>query len=466
MRETLRPKVQGTGKSSFAVKIAAAFMRSRYGTFSSSDVVTLNETDDYQSEFRSSHKVVIFDDLAAEIVNRQPSNPWRKVIDFVNNIRKTSLNPNVEMKGNVYIEPDLVIITTNMNPEYMYHIQTWMTCPSAILRRIKEHVFVKNFGECQIIEDQTREAPDFTHRGLPGNSTSLTHLHSFRIRAETEIGGVQRLASMETLSRDDYIKQATLRFEEHMLDQEQFVELVNSDFDDIETKSPLKCFYDDMIKPILPQKVFLPPAMERYLPWWNRIARFFCQPNNKIAICHTIQPRIETIDVAIQPVTNPEINIDVDGELKSTYEILPFLQREPRSDPFMEELITTQPKEFTFCLREWENSAGVGDLVYLVDLGRAKYYIVVEIKTSDISKAFKQAHKYARTLVTYTSMYKLKKVSVLELAVTPDSFLLGSYSEGVEIPQIIRSIIQSWMDRFQDRCGAVVLANMKNHVSE
>jgi hypothetical protein len=47
--------------------------------------------------------------------------PYRKIIDFINNIRKTSLNPNLEMKGKVFIEPDLVIVTTNraLNDDYI-----------------------------------------------------------------------------------------------------------------------------------------------------------------------------------------------------------------------------------------------------------------------------------------------------------------------------------------------------------
>ena len=97
----------GSGKSTFALQLAVECMKRRYGRALPSDIVTLNETDEFQSEFRTSHKVVIFDDLGAEKSTVNGSkNPWRKIIDFVNNVRKTALNPNVDMKGNVYIEPD------------------------------------------------------------------------------------------------------------------------------------------------------------------------------------------------------------------------------------------------------------------------------------------------------------------------------------------------------------------------
>jgi hypothetical protein len=129
----------GTSKTTLAIRIAQAIMRAKYGKALPSHIVTLNESDDFQSEYRSDHKVVIFDDLGADILSPpEAKNPWRKILDFVNNVRKTAINPNVDMKGTVQIQPDLVLITSNAFPG---DIDT-MKCPSAIYRRLKKCYFV------------------------------------------------------------------------------------------------------------------------------------------------------------------------------------------------------------------------------------------------------------------------------------------------------------------------------------
>jgi len=147
----------GCGKSRYALEIATACLRERYGNAYAGDIVTLNETDEFQSEYRTNHKVVIFDDLGAEAIKSNSPNPWRKVLDFVNNVRKTSLNPNVEMKGNVFIEPDLVIITTNLKRELS--VSSFMAASGAIYRRIQKYIK---------LEDGYEKA-DFTHFIKPKN---------------------------------------------------------------------------------------------------------------------------------------------------------------------------------------------------------------------------------------------------------------------------------------------------------
>jgi len=148
----------GVGKSSCAIQVARKLMKSVHESFNSFDMVTLNETDDFQSEFRSSHKVVLFDDLGASRPDANDTkNPWRKIIDFVNNVQKTALNPNCEMKGKVYIKPELVIITTNLDFISNFSaVKAFMLCPEAIQRRVNKVVELKNYEECSFIEYDVR----------------------------------------------------------------------------------------------------------------------------------------------------------------------------------------------------------------------------------------------------------------------------------------------------------------------
>jgi hypothetical protein len=77
-------------------------------------IITLNEFDKFQSEYRTHHGGVIFDDLCNGTVDHTDGNPLMKIIQFINNSPQAALNPNVEMKGNVMIEPNVVLATTNV----------------------------------------------------------------------------------------------------------------------------------------------------------------------------------------------------------------------------------------------------------------------------------------------------------------------------------------------------------------
>lgn len=259
----------GCGKSRFAVQVAIACLRNKYGSALPSDIVTLNETDEFQSEFRTSHKVVIFDDLGAERFSASATNPWRKIIDFVNNVRKTSLNPNVEMKGNVYIEPDLVIITTNLKDNL--DIPLWMNAPGAIFRRLSLVLYLH---------------PDFKTGSYLHKTVETTCLPNVFDRAYSVDTNIS-----EQIDRQNLIFDIRSQFVEHMIQQERFVLETNSLFDEIESNSIFKAFYNDILYPILPKKTFLPKDMEKLLSWDQKFWRCFAVTDGStinIPLCSSI----------------------------------------------------------------------------------------------------------------------------------------------------------------------------------
>lgn len=204
----------GVGKSSFAIQLAQAIMKADCGTFSSHDMVTLNETDDFQSEFRTSHKVVLFDDIAASKSDcLDTKNPWRKVIDFVNNVQKTALNPNCELKGKVYIKPKLVILTSNIDFSRDYSaVGKYMYCPQAIQRRIKGCVQLINHQEViinQYISAKRRNAVAF------GDDT-INPLFDQGLK----------------ISREEAISIFVNDYLNHMAEQNSFISHFNGFFDD------------------------------------------------------------------------------------------------------------------------------------------------------------------------------------------------------------------------------------------
>lgn len=139
----------GTGKTFGTKKLIKDLLLSINQPLYADDIVVLNENDEFQSEYRSNHKVVIFDDLGASRVSVIPNDPFRKIIDFINNVPKTALNPHLELKGNVWIRPDVVGCTTNLTIPFMVgkdNAQSLM-CPDAINRRFQIMIYQLGFDE-------------------------------------------------------------------------------------------------------------------------------------------------------------------------------------------------------------------------------------------------------------------------------------------------------------------------------
>jgi DNA polymerase III delta prime subunit len=247
----------GCGKTSAAMRIAAYYMRARHGRFYPSDVVTLNETDDYQSEYRTNHKVVIFDDIGAENPAIAKMNPWRKVIDFVNNIKKTALNPNLELKGVVYIEPELVIMTTNLRAKNNFSLSTYMVCPQAIFRRFSQILYLDpDFKHCKVMSVEFASERGIAHDSQP----AVADLHT-----------------LEPQTIEEFLQTSVADFLAQGHEQEGFVAYINSIFDSpLSTNNAASAFVDDVLKPNWFHKYPLHPAIEKQLPWLDRFGRLFC----------------------------------------------------------------------------------------------------------------------------------------------------------------------------------------------
>lgn len=255
----------GAGKTGTAMKIASALIKAKYGKFYQTDVVTLNETDKFQSEYRTYHKVVIFDDMAATKLELETQgNPFRPIIDYVNNIRKTSLNPNVEMKGTVYIEPEVVIITTNMvefNP-----LSQWNNCPGALIRRFSKILYLlPDHKSCRVLNEgkESRSNSSLAFHNGSGFDNTLFSIGDFKTKPTTKI--------------DDVIPDIVTDFQVFSDAQERHVNNVNSAFDKVEAnENPFICFYHDLCRTFNFIVPALPPEMESLLPWYTKIWRRCC----------------------------------------------------------------------------------------------------------------------------------------------------------------------------------------------
>lgn len=104
----------GVGKSSIVAPLTTYILKVNDKDYDPKSIITLNQGDKFQSEFRTHHKGVILDDLMNTNLKYESDSPATPIIMFLNNIPMSALNPNAEMKGMVMMEPDLVIGTTNV----------------------------------------------------------------------------------------------------------------------------------------------------------------------------------------------------------------------------------------------------------------------------------------------------------------------------------------------------------------
>jgi hypothetical protein len=220
----------GCGKSSSAVRIAQRLCESIGKPLLRSDMVVLNESDDFQSEYRSNHRVVIFDDVAATKPDMDTGNPFRKVIDFINNIRKTSLNPHLELKGNIQIEPEIVICTMNRAGP----MNTWSVEPSALFRRFKAVIVLNDekLGALTTIISTQPNAKNIKEMNLFGKAPAgaeFTNLYD-------SYGGKATTGSNISLFENKFVDVTTLipkiidLYTDHREEQRNFVDFINSTF--------------------------------------------------------------------------------------------------------------------------------------------------------------------------------------------------------------------------------------------
>jgi Holliday junction resolvase-like predicted endonuclease len=398
----------GTGKSSLAVKIARALMTDKHGEFNSRDMVTLNESDEFQSEYRCYHKVVVFDDIGASKCGlNDTKNPWTKVIDFVNNIKKTVLNPNVDVKGKVYIEPELVILTSNLDFQKGGKINHYIPAFEAILRRVSRIVKVVDYTTVHpLLFDKTHIQID--------TESHMTY------RPRCEFRG-------DPISSTNYIQELRDAYRKHDADQTLFVDHINSYFDDYVCDEPdilfsqssglvelteeqlikarIKYYYDyvDWGRYYIEHCTELADDFRYYLTQDGTIALFdssctmLCIHNDEFneAYYLYLSSRFGTIEISAESLVVPD-TVEIDNG-ESTPKPDPPNGNIPTSEYISEEesidrlchILPNDPLQVSKNI----NFAHLGeiDLLYKFE----DYFIVVEVKRSSSIKQLKRGRKQA-----------------------------------------------------------------------
>lgn len=102
------------GKSSVAQSLIRYILKVNGKDASDNSIITLNPEDSFQSELRSHHKGILLDDLCNGNLKYVKTNPISLIVQLFNQVPQAALSPIAEMKGNVMMEPDVVLGTTNV----------------------------------------------------------------------------------------------------------------------------------------------------------------------------------------------------------------------------------------------------------------------------------------------------------------------------------------------------------------
>lgn len=230
------------GKSSIANAVTRYILKVNGFRASSDSVVVLNEADKFQSEFRTHHTGVILDDLCNSTVETTEGNPLLKVIQFINNSPQAALNPNADLKGNIMIEPRVVLATTNVKDLNASH---YSNEPLSIARRFDITVTQTVRKEYQLSDsvmlDSAKVERDFTGIAYPDFAQFTLErpiLHSGNIRQGTSnkervtyVPIVFKGKEMRNVSLREFLEYLQVNTAKHFREQRKFVETQRSNVD-------------------------------------------------------------------------------------------------------------------------------------------------------------------------------------------------------------------------------------------
>ena len=100
-------------------------------------ICTLNEMDKYHSDYKSHIQAVLLDDLANAAAKTTDVNPTVNIINFINNVARTAIMAEAELKGKIQIRPKIVAATTNVRE---LNSRLYSNEPVSILRRFQLHI--------------------------------------------------------------------------------------------------------------------------------------------------------------------------------------------------------------------------------------------------------------------------------------------------------------------------------------
>lgn len=202
----------GVGKTTCAL----ALVKKLIPDIKKRDLIVLNEDDDFQSELRSNHRVIVMDDVLNTSRKYLISSPMRRVIDIVNNTPRRALSPEVDLKGNIKVKPDLVILTSNVPVSVLL---SFTECPDSFMRRWRRLVVYKVRPFSSDFDTTAWEFEEATHKSFPVTMVKSTY---------NDLNGYNQVGPRKTY--DELSSELVQVYDTYQRDQESLVRMVNDHF--------------------------------------------------------------------------------------------------------------------------------------------------------------------------------------------------------------------------------------------
>lgn len=129
----------GVGKSTVCNILKNAIGSVNGFKTSNDETCVLNDGDEYQSDFKAHHNVVIFDDLCNAMPGQKSKSPLDPVLKYFNNVATSAVKADIDSKGSIPFGGKLGIATTNVKS---LNASIYSQEPVSILRRFEYHIEV------------------------------------------------------------------------------------------------------------------------------------------------------------------------------------------------------------------------------------------------------------------------------------------------------------------------------------
>jgi DNA polymerase III delta prime subunit len=207
----------GVGKTTAALAIVKKLMPD----VKRHEVIVLNEDDEFQSELRTHHRVIILDDVLNTHRNWLQTSPMRRVIDMINNVPRRALSPDAELKGTIKIMPELVIITTNVDVDILLKFSE---CPESLMRRWHRLVVTKTRPFQSSFDTTAWMFDNYTRASWVEKADKNGVIEGYYTDGTR---GPRKIASLTFEECLDYLK---CEFDRHNVEQRNLVDMVNLAF--------------------------------------------------------------------------------------------------------------------------------------------------------------------------------------------------------------------------------------------
>lgn len=145
------------GKSTFGEQTMCVLLTSQDLPTGKEFQSTYNASDKYMSNWTTDKIVLLVDDIANEKSDFVERPPTRIIIDVANNTPMYANMADIDSKGKVFVEPEVMLVTTNVKD---LDARIYSNCPYSVQRRMHVVITVVAKPEFQIFEDGIAQGID------------------------------------------------------------------------------------------------------------------------------------------------------------------------------------------------------------------------------------------------------------------------------------------------------------------